>query len=70
MFAFLFSQWLSVFGEWVEVIAIGGAYYFVITGVNILILVISGNKRHGWMPFSTGMFGVGALISPQIIRFF
>jgi hypothetical protein len=69
IFAFLFAKWLSVFGEWIEVIAIGGAYYFVITGNNILLLVISNNTKHGWMAIAAGMFGVGALTSPQIIRF-
>jgi len=47
----------------------GAGYYFIITTANILILLISTNN-HGWMPFAAGIFGVGALVSPQIIRFF
>ena len=52
-----------------ELIALGGGYYCTITAVNILLLVIS-TKNIGWMSFGSGIFGIGALTSPLVIRFF
>jgi hypothetical protein len=69
VFLYLFVEWRTIFGEWIQWIAIGGGYYCIITNLNILLLVISA-KNIGWMPFGNGVFGTGALIAPLIIKYF
>ena len=33
------------------------------------LLEVAGDKAGSWMPFAQGMFGVGALLAPLIVRF-
>ena len=33
------------------------------------LLEIAGSKAGSWMPFAQGMFGVGALLAPLVVRF-
>ena len=36
--------------------------------INICMLEVSGEKAGSWMPIAQGLFGVGALTSPLIVK--
>ena len=47
-----------------------GAVSFISKAVvSICLLEISGDKAGSWMPFAQGMFGLGALLAPLVLRF-
>ena len=48
---------------------IGAASYVMVSINSFCLLEVSGDKAGSWMPFAQGMFGVGALLSPLIVRF-
>jgi hypothetical protein len=48
-------------------LVLGATYYCAITSTNICLIAIS-VRNHGMIPFAHGIFGIGALISPQIVR--
>lgn len=49
-------------------IAFGVGQYFCFVSCNICVLLISQNKAEKWIILINASFGVGALISPQLIR--
>jgi hypothetical protein len=64
----MFVKWQSTFGEWVSMILLGIVYYLAFTCVNIALLKVSGKKAGRWVTLAHGNFGIGALLSPLLIR--
>ena len=64
----LFAEIGTYIGGWISIIIYGCCSYCSMTTVNICLVNISVNNP-GYIPFAHGIYGVGALLSPQIIRF-
>ena len=65
----LFILWESFFGETFTFLSIGGASFVTVSINSFCLLEISGSKAGSWMPFAQGMFGVGALLAPLVVKF-
>lgn len=70
VFMVLFVQWGGRLGQWVSMNLTGGAYYTTITAANICILLIVADKKGVQIVMGYAFFGVGALLSPQLIGIF
>lgn len=46
----------------------GGGHYAILTETNSCLLLVAQERAGSWMPLAHGMFGMGALISPQLLR--
>lgn len=46
----------------------GGRHYAILTETNSCLLLVAQERAGSWMPLAHGMFGMGALISPQLLR--
>ena len=66
----VFVYWESRFGEFFSIAAGGGCYLGMQTHAKAYVLHLAGEKGGTWMTLITVTFGVGALVAPQIIRFF
>lgn len=69
-FMVLFVEWGGRVGQWVSMSLTGGAYYTTITAANICILLIVADKKGVQIIMGYAFFGVGALLSPQLIGIF
>ena len=70
VFLNIFSNIRSPFWEFVTWLCMGSSRYCVLTATNICLMGISGNKASSWLIFVNAIFGVGALLSPILIRLF
>lgn len=70
VFMIAFVEWSSKFGWWLSMSFTGGAYFCTITAANICILLIVADKKGVEVIVGYALFGVGALLAPQIIGIF
>ena len=66
----LFMIWENKIGEFFCMTCFGFGYYFFDTALNICLLLICGKSGGSWIPFAHAFYGVGALLSPLIVRLF
>ena len=66
---YLFVQWETWLGEFLSLAFFGGGHYGTLTVANICVLSLSQKKAGVWVILVNALFGVGALIAPQVIRF-
>ena len=65
----IFVNWTTWWGEFLTLAFLGGGHYGTLTVSNICVLSLSQKKAGVWIILVNALFGVGALIAPQIIRF-
>ena len=64
----IFIRWQTSMGELFSFFMIGAASYVMVSINSFCLLEVSGDKAGSWMPIAQGLFGVGALTSPLIVK--
>jgi hypothetical protein len=65
----VFIYWQSVVGQSMCMTVMGIAAFISDTAVSICLVSVSSSLGGKWIPFAHGFYGIGALISPIIVRF-
>ena len=65
----MFVEWDSRVAEFASLAIYGGGHYGALTVANICVIAITQKKASIWVILINALYGVGALIAPQIIRF-
>lgn len=66
----VFIRWQSTVGQSLCMTVLGAGAYILDTAVNICLVSVSSSLGGKWIPFAHGFYGIGALLSPLIVRFF